>query len=203
LLELDFIADEDLVLLSRIYTHPYYNLLIKRFLKYGISIINGVLSGMSVIQKSAEDYLDYFYYSLSLAVDEYTFGKRPFRIFFSYVLARQVVTAIKVNVSDPISTYLSLDNVIGNADETNLCFMDSGLLVDDSQNVRKIINNRESIEGIFSTLGALNKTDFLKQIFELKSQGYTYKEISLITGRNEKTIRNTIYEVRKKLVIYE
>ena len=58
MLELDFIADEDLVLLSRIYTHPYYNLLVKRFLKYGISIINGVLSGMSVIQKSAEDYLE-------------------------------------------------------------------------------------------------------------------------------------------------
>lgn len=71
-------------------------------------------------------------------------------------------------------------------------------LIDNSYNPEEILLNEESKQELFSIIDK-NFSDTEKQVLDLKINGFKYKEIAEILGRDVKYIDNCMQKIRNKL----
>ena len=136
---------------------------------------------------------------LSKAIAAYDHEKAAsFKTFASLCIKRQIITAIKNSNSNKHKMLRHASGEYFDGDELR-----------DSHNRRsfnfytpeEVLLGREKVEGLEEKLRK-NLSKMEKEIFEYMVKGYDYIEISKKTGRQIKTIDNTIQRVKKKMKTY-
>jgi len=83
-------------------------------------------------------------------------------------------------------------------DESSQSYICEKNLEDNSYNPESILLNSESAEELINEVNK-HLTDFEIQVFELKLNGFEYKEIAEILNKNPKQVDNSIQRIRNKL----
>ena len=135
------------------------------------------------------------------AVRDYDFNCGiSFESFAGYCIKRNVLTALK-NANrkkhSPLNLSLSLKAEQYEGEEKELIdLLENG----DIQNPEEIVIKNETYSHFNKLLYAsLSKLEF--EILTLQTQGFSYKEISDITGKSLKSIDNAVQRVNKKINI--
>ena len=92
---------------------------------------------------------------------------------------------------------LSLENT----DENNTDYVYDKSLTDNSYNPEEILFNGENEKDLVKEVSDI-LTDFEAQVFELKINGFDYKEIAEILDKDIKAIDNALQRVKRKLEKY-
>lgn len=83
-------------------------------------------------------------------------------------------------------------------DEVSQSFIHEKNLEDNSYNPEEILVNSESLEELIKTVSS-HLTDFEIQVFELKLNGFDYKEIAEILDKDTKSIDNALQRIKTKI----
>ena len=83
-------------------------------------------------------------------------------------------------------------------DEVSQSFIHEKNLEDNSYNPEEILVNTESLEELIKTVSN-HLTDFEIQVFELKLNGFDYKEIAEILDKDTKSIDNALQRIKTKI----
>lgn len=75
---------------------------------------------------------------------------------------------------------------------------DEGLLAYDSEDPSAQMLEQESLRALYSVIRG-NLSDFEYRVWQMYMSGRTAKEIGLSVGKDEKSISNAVYRIRKKL----
>ena len=128
-----------------------------------------------------------------------TFDEEKDIMFYTYVktcIERKMISLIMTNNSNKHKILNdSIPFEINGDDGEHLIFGD--VLEDKSSNPEELILELENEKTLYQDI--LNSlTDLEKQVFELKVNGFSYKEISDILGKSPKSIDNTIQRIKIK-----
>ena len=133
---------------------------------------------------------------LSKAIDTYNSDKQV--LFYTYVtlcIETSIKTALRVGSkkkNQSLNNSISLDKLY--EDEINI-----NEIVKDEQSDPSIqLLDKESIDEILKKSKEV-LTSFEYEVFKLKSEGYSNEEISLKTGKDKKSIENTIFRIKSKI----
>ena len=133
---------------------------------------------------------------LSKAIDTYNYDKLV--LFYTYVtlcIETSIKTALRVGSkkkNQSLNNSISLDKLY--EDEINI-----NEIVKDEQSDPSIqLLDKESIDEILKKSKEV-LTSFEYEVFKLKSEGYSNEEISLKTGKDKKSIENTIFRIKSKI----
>lgn len=84
------------------------------------------------------------------------------------------------------------------SDEETKTYIVEKNLEDNSYNPEEILLNTESVEELIKEVSS-NLTDFEIQVFELKLNGFEYKEIAEILDKDTKSIDNALQRIKSKI----
>lgn len=165
---------------------PLINNLARKVINYcknsGIEINDLIQEGMLALSKSIE------LYNEEKDVTFYTFAKTCIerKMISAAISARRLKHKI---LNDSLS--IELTDEEGN---NKLEY----LLSDDKSNPENLILSMEKEEEILNITKNI-LTDFEKQVFELKINGFDYKEIAEILEKDTKSIDNALQRIKKKI----
>lgn len=138
---------------------------------------------------------------LSKAIDSFTDKKDT--LFYTYAktcIERKIISSIitaKRLKHKILNESISIEKDILNGEEITL----ENFLADQNGDPEKLILKKESEEEILAILEK-EFTPFEKQVFELKKNGFEYKEIAEIMGKDPKSIDNALQRIRAKIKKY-
>jgi len=153
-----------------------YNTLIKRYLdKYKI-VVYSVSKRMNFHNCCVDDYLCNFFLSFRAALKGYDKSLGKFRTYFGKIFERAVMAEMlrKINSNDVLENYISLDDTV----QDGLKRIDTIEDVFANDIVAKY--NSDELKLMLCSKGkSKNHNDMLKsKAILLRSQGYSYKQIS-------------------------
>ena len=165
---------------------PLINNLARKIINYcknsGVEINDLVQEGMLGLSKALEQYKD------NKDASFYTFAKTCIerKMISASIAARRQKHKI-------LNDSLSIEST--DEEGNNIC---EYLLSDDKSNPETMILNIEREKDILNKASHI-LTDFEIQVFELKINGFNYKEISEVLDRDVKAIDNALQRIKTKL----
>ena len=165
---------------------PLINNLARKIINYcknsGVEINDLVQEGMLGLSKALEQYKD------NKDASFYTFAKTCIerKIIKAAIAARRQKHKI-------LNDSLSIEST--DEEGNNIC---EYLLSDDKSNPETMLLNIEREKDILNKASHI-LTDFEIQVFELKINGFNYKEISEVLDRDVKAIDNALQRIKTKL----
>lgn len=135
---------------------------------------------------------------LNIAMNSYNDTKDA--TFYTYAktcIERKIIT--QVVASRRLKHKVLNDSLsIENTDENNYDYIFDKSLTDNSYNPEKILFNSENEKTLVDQASSM-LTDLETQVFELKINGFDYKEIAEILDKDIKSIDNALQRIRVKL----
>lgn len=138
---------------------------------------------------------------LSKAIDSFTEKKDT--LFYTYAktcierkIISSIITARRLK-HKILNESISIEKDVLNGETITL----ENFLADQDGNPERLILKKESEEEILTILEK-EFTPFEKQVFELKKNGFEYKEIAEIMGKDPKSIDNALQRIRAKIKKY-
>lgn len=135
---------------------------------------------------------------LSNAIE--TFQESKNTLFYTYAktcIERRIyslLTSTKRLKNKALNESISFDFIDDFGNESRL----ECLLKDDSENPEHILLSDEYKDSLID-FSKKNFTDFERQVFELKIDGFEYKEIATILNKDPKSVDNAIQRIKAKL----
>lgn len=169
-----------------------YDLLVKKYANHYYKASNNL--GLEY-----SDFIQEGMIGLALAIQSYKTKKNT--LFYTYAstcIERRLISSIiraKRQKHKILNSSLSLDEE--QADSLTL----SNMIADTTSVPEEIILENENEEEL-KKFSNDNLTDLEKQVFELKINGFSYKEISSVLDRDLKTIDNAVQRIRRKFKKY-
>ena len=162
---------------------PLINNLARKIINYcknsGVEINDLVQEGMLGLSKALEQYKD------NKDASFYTFAKT--------CIERKMISAARRQKHKILNDSLSIEST--DEEGNNIC---EYLLSDDKSNPETMLLNIEREKDILNKASHI-LTDFEIQVFELKINGFNYKEISEVLDRDVKAIDNALQRIKTKL----
>ncbi|NLM63126.1 MAG: sigma-70 family RNA polymerase sigma factor [Mollicutes bacterium] len=135
---------------------------------------------------------------LSNAINHYNEHKNT--SFYTYVrtcIERRMISLIvstKRLKHKILNESLSLEETIKNSDDVSL----EDFIGDSKTDPENIILNKETKQELITKI-KMHLTDFEEQVFELKINGFNYREIAKILDKNPKAIDNALQRIKDKV----
>lgn len=115
-----------------------------------------------------------------------------FKTYADLLIERQVLDAVKKHnrlKNTALNNALSLDSF--SVEESTSLY---NVIIDESSQPELQLINEEDIKEVRETL-----TEFEQKVYELKLEGKTNNEISMILDKNKRSIENTIQRIKQKI----
>ena len=186
---LDLASEQNEEALNIIYNkyNPLVNKIAKKMLNYchgtGIELNDLIQEGML---------------GLNLAI--HTFVEDKDTTFYTYArtcIERKMISLI-VGATRLKHRFLNESISFELSDEFNESYTNQKCLEDNSYNPENVLVDTETEEELIKNIQD-RLTDFEYQVFELKRNGFGYKEIAELLGRDNKAIDNAIQRIRLKI----
>ena len=135
---------------------------------------------------------------LNLAINSYVDNKDT--IFYTYAkkcIERKIISMI-VSATRLKHKLLNESLSYEGVNEFDESFLHQKSSEDNSYNPENILVDNETTEEMIKKMSE-NLTDFEQQVFELKRNGFNYKEIAEILDKDSKAIDNAIQRIKAKL----
>lgn len=146
----------------------------------------------------ASDFIQEGMLALSNAI--YTFDEEKDITFYTYARAciekKMITLMVRNNSSKHKALNSSIPFEINDDDGEHLIFGD--ILEDKGSNPEEVIIDSENEKLMLDKIRE-NLTDFENQVFDLKINGFSYREIAGILGKSPKSIDNSIQRIKIKV----
>jgi RNA polymerase sporulation-specific sigma factor len=186
-MKFEILTDEELVKFAQGGDSKAMDFLLDRY-KY---MVKGCARGFFLIGGDNDDLLQEGMRGLFNAITNFDSEKSNFKCFAHLCIARSIKTAIKLDMRQknrPLNSYISIYNEDGGEAVT--------LYVSENPE-DAVIKTEEEQELLKKIKNAL--TNFEINILKLYLNGLSYSEMSVKTGKNEKSIDNALHRARAKL----
>jgi len=129
-----------------------------------------------------------------------TFDVTKGKAFYSYlgqIVFNETITRIREFAKDPLSNFVSLDASV-NDEDSDISLSDTLVFADHSASPIENFNLKEQISWI-DEIYHERRYNNMRRIIDLKLSGYSYHEIAKKLKMSDKSVRSSIYRIKKML----
>lgn len=188
-------TDEEMIELIHQGNHEMTDYLMEKYK----NLVKKKAKAMYLLGGDTEDLIQEGMIGLFKAIRDYQPEKGYYFYYFAEMcISRQIYSAIRAagrQKHQPLNTYVSLQSVLDNGEETRE-FQE--MLGTEIRTPEEVVLGKEKLELLAATIDE-RLSSMEREVLALYVSGVSYKEIALLLGKKEKSIDNALQRTKGKL----